>query len=243
MLKEARLVAEAHSRGVPLEKLAERLLKEALTVSSLLHGVLTVEEFHHMLEGMAAGSEKPPNLSTESFSHESFCEDRLGRRSLSIATSSPCRWWSGALNRWSPKFSAPRNCELSYLDRSKMSDLLAGACVRPRKSHCCLIYRGKHLDQLIYLCQFQAMFNHRLCRGYPERTTCPVQLHQAPYDRSNRRAVGMRHARHVKNHPRLARRDHPIHFSLELRAFRSTVYAALHHERGHTWLQSSFCEV
>ena len=89
MLKEARLVAEAHSRGVPLERLAERLLKEALTVSSLLHGVLTVEEFHHMLEGMAAGSEKPPNLTTESFSHENFCEDRLGRRTSSVATSFP----------------------------------------------------------------------------------------------------------------------------------------------------------
>ena len=89
MLKEARLVAEAHSRGVPLEKLADRLLKEALTASSLLHGVLTVEESHHMLEGMAAVSEKPPNLSTESFSHESFCEDRLGRRTSSVATSFP----------------------------------------------------------------------------------------------------------------------------------------------------------
>ncbi len=74
---EARLVAEARSQGVPLEKLAERLLKEALTVSSLPHGVLTVDEFHHMLEGMAEGSEKLPNLPTESFSRESFYEDRL----------------------------------------------------------------------------------------------------------------------------------------------------------------------
>ena len=32
---EARLVAEARSQGVPLEKLAERLLKEALTLRSL----------------------------------------------------------------------------------------------------------------------------------------------------------------------------------------------------------------
>ena len=38
---EARLVAEARSQGVPLEKLAERLLKEALTASSLPHGVLS----------------------------------------------------------------------------------------------------------------------------------------------------------------------------------------------------------
>jgi predicted HicB family RNase H-like nuclease len=46
---EARLVAEARSQGMPLEKLAERLLKEALTASSLPHDVLTVDEFHHML--------------------------------------------------------------------------------------------------------------------------------------------------------------------------------------------------
>ena len=52
----------------------------ALTASSLPHGVLTVDEFHHMLEGMAEGSEKLPNLPTESFSRESFYEDRLDGR-------------------------------------------------------------------------------------------------------------------------------------------------------------------
>jgi hypothetical protein len=77
---EARLISEARSRGVPLEKSAERLLKEALTASSLPHGVLTVDEFHHMLEGMAEGSEKLPDLPTESFSRESFDEDRLDGR-------------------------------------------------------------------------------------------------------------------------------------------------------------------
>jgi hypothetical protein len=77
---EARLIAEARSQGVPLEKLAEWLLKEALTASSLSHGVLTVDEFHHMLEGMAQGSERLPNLPTESFSRESFYEDRLDGR-------------------------------------------------------------------------------------------------------------------------------------------------------------------
>ncbi len=54
---EARLVAEARSQGVPLEKLAERLLKQALIANSVPHGALTVDEFHHMLEGMAEGSE------------------------------------------------------------------------------------------------------------------------------------------------------------------------------------------
>jgi len=77
---EARLVSEARSQGIPLEKLAERLLKEALTANALPHGVLTVEEFHRMLEGMAEGSEKLPNLPTESFSRESFYEDRLDGR-------------------------------------------------------------------------------------------------------------------------------------------------------------------
>ena len=74
---EARLISEARSQGVPLEKLAERLLNEALTASSLSHGVLTVDEFHHMPEGMAEGSEKLPNLPSKSFSRESFYEDRL----------------------------------------------------------------------------------------------------------------------------------------------------------------------
>ena len=77
---EAHLLAEARSQGVPLEKLAERLLKEALTASSLPQGAVTVDEFHHMLEGMAEGSEKLPNLATESFSRESFYEDRLDDR-------------------------------------------------------------------------------------------------------------------------------------------------------------------
>ena len=77
---EARLVAEARSQGVPLEKLAERLLKQALIANSVPRGALTVDEFHHMLEGMAEGSEKLPNLPTESFSRESFYEDRLDGR-------------------------------------------------------------------------------------------------------------------------------------------------------------------
>ena len=77
---EARLVAEARSQGVPLEKLAERLLKQALFANSVPHGALTVDEFHHMLEGMAEGSEKLPNLPTESFSRESFYEDRVDGR-------------------------------------------------------------------------------------------------------------------------------------------------------------------
>jgi len=77
---EARLIAQARSEGVPLEKLAERILGEALNGSSLPNGVLTVEDFHQMLSGIAEGSEALPNLPTESFSRESFYEDRLDGR-------------------------------------------------------------------------------------------------------------------------------------------------------------------
>ncbi len=77
---EARLIAQARYQGVPLEKLAERLLAEALTESFSPHGTLSLEEFHRMLEGMAEGSEKLPNLPTESFSRESFYEDWVDGR-------------------------------------------------------------------------------------------------------------------------------------------------------------------
>jgi hypothetical protein len=74
---EARLIAEARALGVPLEKLAERLLKEALITNSVPHGVLTVDEFHRMLSGIVEGSDELPDLPTESFSRESFYADRL----------------------------------------------------------------------------------------------------------------------------------------------------------------------
>jgi hypothetical protein len=77
---EARLIAEARAKGLPLEKAAEELLKEVLTQRSLSPGRISVEEFHQMLEGMAAGSERLPDLATESFSRESFYEDRLNGR-------------------------------------------------------------------------------------------------------------------------------------------------------------------
>jgi hypothetical protein len=38
---------------------------------------MSVEEFHQMLHGMAQRSERLPDLSTESFSRESFYEDQL----------------------------------------------------------------------------------------------------------------------------------------------------------------------
>ena len=73
---EAQLVAEARVRGIRLEKVAERLLQEALTSLSVPQGNLTLEGFHTMLNALSAGSEGLPNLPTESFTRESFYEDR-----------------------------------------------------------------------------------------------------------------------------------------------------------------------
>lgn len=74
---EARLVAEAHAKGLPVETIAEQLLNEALTGRAVSHGRLTVEEFHRLLDAMAKGSERLPDLPTETFSRESFYQDRL----------------------------------------------------------------------------------------------------------------------------------------------------------------------
>jgi hypothetical protein len=74
---EERLKAEARAKGLPVERVAEQLLNEALTGHSLSQGRMSVEEFHLMLAAMAEGSEKLPDLPTESFSRESFYEDRL----------------------------------------------------------------------------------------------------------------------------------------------------------------------
>jgi hypothetical protein len=74
---EERLKAEARAKGLPLEKAAEELLKEALNGRWLSRGQMSVEEFHRMLDAMAEGFERLPDLPTESFSRESFYEDRL----------------------------------------------------------------------------------------------------------------------------------------------------------------------
>lgn len=74
---EARLIAEARAKGMPPEIVAERLLEEALAGYSSTRGRMSVEEFHQMLQGMAQGSERLPNLPTESFTRESFYEDPL----------------------------------------------------------------------------------------------------------------------------------------------------------------------
>jgi hypothetical protein len=77
---EARLIAEARALRLPLEKVAEKLLEEALTGRSSSQGQMSVEDFHRMLGAMTEGSEGLPELPTESFSRESFYEDRLDGR-------------------------------------------------------------------------------------------------------------------------------------------------------------------
>ena len=64
---EARLKAEARAKGLPLEKVAEQLLKEALTGRSLSQGQMSVEEFHRMLDAMAEGSERLPDCPPRAF--------------------------------------------------------------------------------------------------------------------------------------------------------------------------------
>jgi len=77
---EDRLLAEARAQGLPLETVAERLLKEALAQRPAAQGAMSAEEFHQMLRAMAEGSEKLPELPTEAFSRQSYYEDRLDGR-------------------------------------------------------------------------------------------------------------------------------------------------------------------
>ena len=79
---EARLEAEARAQGLSLERVAERLLEEAVARRSLAGGQISVEGFHRMLDAMAEGSERLPQLPTESFSRESFYEDLLNGRDV-----------------------------------------------------------------------------------------------------------------------------------------------------------------
>lgn len=73
---EARLIAGAKERGVPVEKYAQSLLQDAIALRSEQPGKLSVEELHTMLSGIAAGSEKLPQLPTTAFTRESLYEDR-----------------------------------------------------------------------------------------------------------------------------------------------------------------------
>jgi hypothetical protein len=72
----ARLLAVAEAQGLSLEAIAELLLQEALAARALPKGTLTVGEFREMLQALRMGSENLPDISTESFTRESFYEDR-----------------------------------------------------------------------------------------------------------------------------------------------------------------------
>jgi hypothetical protein len=72
----ARLAAKARAQGMPLERAAARILEEAMASRFTDSRNLTVGGFHTMLASMAEGSEVLPNLPTESFTRESFYEDR-----------------------------------------------------------------------------------------------------------------------------------------------------------------------
>ena len=73
---EARLAAKARAQGMPLERAAARILEEAMAFQFTASRDFTVGDFHALLASMAEGSERLPNLPTESFTRESFYQDR-----------------------------------------------------------------------------------------------------------------------------------------------------------------------
>ena len=119
---------------------------------------------------------------------------------------------------------------------------LIGACPWHSKSFRCLIHRGEDLDYLVNFRHFQAIVDHRLGRGDAQPAASALQLRKAPHNSSDHRAVGMCHTGHVEDYPRLACRNHLIHFSLEPGAFRAAMDVAFYFQCGHAWLNSPFCK-
>jgi hypothetical protein len=72
----ARLAAQARSQGMPLERAAAQIIEDAMAAGLAAPGRLTSADFHAMLVAIAEGSERLPNLPTESFTRESFYEGR-----------------------------------------------------------------------------------------------------------------------------------------------------------------------
>ncbi len=70
------LAAQAKARGISVEEYVQRLLEEAGRNSPALQKSRTAEQLEAFFEAMAQGSQKLPALPTESFSRESFYEDR-----------------------------------------------------------------------------------------------------------------------------------------------------------------------
>lgn len=73
---EARLKAQASSRGIAPEQYAGSLLEEALAGRAVGSGKLTPEDLRAMLKEVGDGSEDLPTLPTSAFTRESFYEDR-----------------------------------------------------------------------------------------------------------------------------------------------------------------------
>src|SRR4029077_13222058 len=117
------------------------------------------------------------------------------------------------------------------------------AGIRPRKSLRGLLHSVKHLDNPVDLRQPQAVVDHRLRAGDAQPAARIFQLPQTSHDGANRRAIGVRHSRHIEDYSRLPRSDHSVPLALQSRAFRPAVDAPVHDQRSHAGLQSSLGEV
>jgi hypothetical protein len=70
------LAAHAEARGLSIEVYVQSLVEEAERKSLPPHRPSTPEQIEAFFEGMAEGSQKLPLLPTESFTRESFYQDR-----------------------------------------------------------------------------------------------------------------------------------------------------------------------
>ena len=70
------LAALAQARGVSLEVYVQSLIEEAGPKSLSSQRPRTTEQIESFFEAMADGSRNVPDLSTESFTRESFYQDR-----------------------------------------------------------------------------------------------------------------------------------------------------------------------
>jgi hypothetical protein len=70
------LAAQAQARGIPVEVYAQSLVEEASRKSVSAHPPRTPEQIEAFFEAMAEGSQNLPSLPTESFTRESFYQDR-----------------------------------------------------------------------------------------------------------------------------------------------------------------------
>lgn len=72
---ESAYKAEAARRGVDPAEVASEVLRSHRPEPPTANGNLTVEEFHRMLDELAVGAEKLPDLPTSAFSRESIYAD------------------------------------------------------------------------------------------------------------------------------------------------------------------------